>query len=281
MTTPAGTARAPYPTTASFAVTDDELQVLAGRLGIAEFPAVLAVRPRHGTVDALERVHAAARERLTRRGFLGADGQVSPALADAVHTLQRPSREFALRLVTPDGTARVCIASKAGMGVAARRVQNVITLSVLGSMDFGTPVRALVAELPAGEPAEFDAFGAPCSELAACLDGGHDARYLTDRLRGIGAGQHTALTLGAAFAARLAFGEITCRMLDPVADRIVRTPGAVAVFYTKRGRLVSAPSVSPSGQLWATLKPGTDHRLTQAVSQLSELVPGGWEGASE
>lgn len=266
---------------ASFAVTDDELQVLGGRLGIAEFPTVLAVRPRHGTVDALERAHDAARGRLTRRGFLGPDGHVSPALADIVHTLQRPSRELALRLVTPDGTARICIAKKAGAGVAARRVHNEIRLSALDGTDFMTATRALVAELPAAEPADFDAFGAPSCELAACLDGGHDARYLTDRLRGIGAAQRTALALGAAFAARPAFGEITCRMLDPVADRIVRTPGAVAVFYTKRGRLVSAPSVSPSGQLWATLKPGTDHRLTQAVAQLTELVPGGWEGGPE
>ena len=52
-------------------------------------------------------------------------------------------------------------------------------------------------------------------------------------------------------------------------------PAAVGVFYTKRGRIVGAPSASPSGQLWTTLKAGSDHAIKQAIGQLVELSGGG------
>jgi ESX secretion-associated protein EspG len=50
----------------------------------------------------------------------------------------------------------------------------------------------------------------------------------------------------------------------------------VGVFYTKRGRIVGAPSASPSGQLWATLKAGSDHAVVGAIGQLVELCDEGW-----
>ncbi|ORA36236.1 ESX secretion-associated protein EspG [Mycobacterium aquaticum] len=269
------------PATALFELTDDELHTLGIRLGIADFPVVLAMRPRHGTIGALERAYDAAGRSLTSRGLLSTGG-VLPELADLVQVLRRPSRELALRLVTPDGLARVCVAQTGSLGVSARRIGNSVTLRTLGSRcGVAELIRAVLVELPAAGPASVDGFGAPTVELTECLHGGHDATYLTDRLRALGAGHQVALVLGAAFASRIAFGEIVCHALDPSADRVTRTPGAVGVFYTRRGRLVSAPSVSPTGQLWTTIKPGSDHRVAQAVSQLAELVPAGWEGDAQ
>ncbi|OBC15479.1 hypothetical protein A5784_28460 [Mycobacterium sp. 852013-50091_SCH5140682] len=264
-----------------FELSDDELHAVGTRLGIAEFPVVLAMRPRHGTIGALERAYDAAGRSLTSRGFLHAGG-VLPELAELVQILRRPAHELALRLVTPDGVARVCVARAGSMCVSARRIGNAVTLRPLGSrIGLAELIRAVTAELPAAEPAAVDGFGAPTDELAECLNGGHDETFLTDRLRALGAGQQVALTLGAAFASRLAFGEIVCHALDPSTDRVVRTPGAVAVFYTKRGRLVCAPSLSPTGQLWTTIKPGSDHRVAQSVSQLAELAPTGWGEAAQ
>jgi hypothetical protein len=85
------------------------------------------------------------------------------------------------------------------------------------------------------------------------------------------------MQLGAALAARLAFAEIVYYALDRNEGRITRGPAAVGVFYTKRGRIVAAPSASPSGQLWTTLKAGSDHAITQAIGQLVELSGDRWE----
>ena len=88
-------------------------------------------------------------------------------------------------------------------------------------------------------------------------------------------------TFGAQAAQRLKelypeFAEIVYYALDDDEDLIARSPAAVGVFYTKRGRIVAGPSVSPAGQLWTTLKAGSDHAISQAIGQLVELSGGRW-----
>lgn len=99
---------------------------------------------------------------------------------------------------------------------------------------------------------------------------------MSDRIRALGADTRTAMMLGSALAARLAFAEIVYYALDADLDRVARSAGAVGLFYTKRGRIVGAPSSSPSGQLWTTLKPGSDYTVKQAIGQLVELSGYRW-----
>ena len=121
--------------------------------------------------------------------------------------------------------------------------------------------------------------GAPLETVARNLIGTHDPAQLADRVRALGAEPRAALVLGSALASRIAFGEIVYYSLSSDRDRISRQSAAVGVFYTKRGRIVGAPSASPSGQLWTTLKPGSDHAIGQAISQLVELSADQWEAA--
>lgn len=86
------------------------------------------------------------------------------------------------------------------------------------------------------------------------------------------------MLLGAALAARQAFAEIVHYALADDEGRISRSPAAVGVFYTKRGRIVGAPSASPSGQLWATLKAGSDRAIVDAIGQLVGLANDEWGG---
>jgi hypothetical protein len=261
----------------AFTLTDDELRVVGGRVGVTDFPTVLAMRPRHGTVETLVRATELAVQRLTAHRLLD-DGGVSPELAGMTQALGRPPWALAMRLVTPAGIARLIVVPHTGGWVLARRIGHEITLREAGHRcGLDSAVRLLLAELPAAAPLEVDAFGAPTAALADCLTGTHATSAIADRLRGLGAGPHVAVTLASAFAARQAFAEIVCHWLDVTSDRIVTAPGAVAVFYTGRGRLIAAPSTSPSGQLWTTLKPGSDHRIGQAISQLAEFAPRGWE----
>jgi hypothetical protein len=112
--------------------------------------------------------------------------------------------------------------------------------------------------------------------MAERLSGTREAMVLADRVRALGVEPRAAMLLGSALASREAFAEIVYYALADDEDRITRAPAAVAVFYTRRGRLVSAPSRSPAGVLWTTLKPGSDHAAGQAIGALIELSGERW-----
>lgn len=255
-------------------LSDEELQLIAARIGVQSLPVVLALRPRHDDLTALAATADVATRRLVGRGLIR-DGVVASDLADQLHILQRPERELAMRLVTPDGIVRISVAARGGTGAWARRVGSEITLGcVTGPMGLAELTRPLLGVLPAAPAADIVPVSAPLEAAGPALTGTHDAAHLADRIRSLGAEPRAAMLLGSALAGRQAFAEIVYYTLDPEHDRVTRAPGAVAVFYTKRGRIVGAPSASPSGQLWTTLKAGSDHAIRQAVGQLVEQAGG-------
>jgi hypothetical protein len=263
--------------TPRFVVTDDELQVIASRVGVQSLPVVLGLRTRHGTETALAEVVDRATASLTDRGLIR-DGEVTPGLATLLRALQRPDRELAMRLVTPDGIARLAVVRQGVQCISARRVGNEIVLEVVeGEASLSAAARVLLRDLPVSSAADITAVGAPLEAASEALSGSHDAAQLSDRIRALGAEARTAMLLGSALASRQAFAEIVYYTLDGDADRISRCPAAVGVFYTKRGRIVGAPSASPAGQLWTTLKAGSDHAIKQAIGQLVELSTERWE----
>src|SRR5262249_27886961 len=135
---------------------------------------------------------------------------------------------------------------------------------------------ALRGELPQSNPARIEAVGAPLDAMAEALSGTHDSAVLADRIRALGVEPRAALLLGTALAARQAFAQIVYYALMGGADRVARASAAVAVFYTKRGRIIAAPSASPAGHVWTTLKAGSDYALGLAVGQLVELAAEEW-----
>jgi hypothetical protein len=263
--------------TPRFVVTDDELQVVADRVGVQALPVVLGIRPRHSTESALIEAADHATRALTDRGLIH-DGEARPELAALLRALQRPDRELAMRLVTPEGIAGVAVVRQGAQCISARRVANKIVLEVVaGEASLSAAAQALVRHLPTSAAAEISPVGAPLDAAVEALSGTHDSAVLSDRIRALGAEARTAMLLGSALASRLAFAEIVYYALNGDADLIARCPAAVGVFYTKRGRIVGAPSASPSGQLWTTLKAGSDHAIKQAIGQLVELSTERWE----
>ena len=257
-------------------LTDDQLRVVASRAGVYDLPTVLLSRSRHSTVDGREAAFDRATRELLSRNLI-VDGSVHPDLEIVLQTLQRPDRELAMRVVTPDGTARVSVVRRGTLCVLARRIGDEILLRIIGhSVELSGAAGALLAELPQARPADIQPVGAPLHEMVECLTGTHDAVDLADRVRTLGADQHAALLLGTALASRQAFAEVVYFALADSEDRISRGPAAVALFYTKRGRVIGAPSASPTGELWTTLKAGSDHAFAQAVDQLVGLAEEGW-----
>ena len=257
-------------------LTDDQLQAAGSRVGVHSFPTVLAVRPRHGTVDQLHSALDDATEALAERGLIS-DGSVDTDLVAMLQALQRPDRELAMRLVTPDGTALVSVARRGTISVLARRIGNDIVLGGIASPgELRDAIQALSTELPPSNAAQFEAVGAPLDAMAEALSGTHDSVVIADRIRALGAEPRTAMLLGAALGSRQAFAEVVYCALVGVEDRVSRGAAAVGVFYTKRGRIIAAPSASPTGQLWTTLKPGSDHAFGKAIGQLVELSGERW-----
>ena len=260
-----------------FVVTDDEMHVIASRLGVQALPVVLGLRPRHATETDLYAAVDHATRSLSGRGLIS-DGEIAADLVPLIRALQRPERELAMRLVTPDGIARVAVIRHGAQCISALRVDGKIAIeSAEGPPTLAQAAGALLRQLPASPAADIDPVGAPLDAAADALSDTHDAALLSDRIRALGADARTAILLGSALASRQAFAEIVYYALDGDEGRISRHPIAVGVFYTKRGRIVGAPSASPSGQLWTTLKAGSDHAIRHAVGQLVELSAERWE----
>ncbi|MFV8142214.1 ESX secretion-associated protein EspG [Mycolicibacterium senegalense] len=259
-----------------FLLTDNELMAAAARVGVHSFPTVLAVRPRQSTLDRVSQALGDATQALSARELI-IDGVVDADLVAILAALQRPDRELAMRMVTPEGMARICVVRRGEMCVLARRIGHEITLKIVGhSTELRDAAAALLTELPSANAADVTPVGAPLAEVTEYLSGTHDPGILADRIRALGAEPRAAMLLGSALASRQAFAEIVYYELDRHEDRIMRTPAAVGIFYTRRGRIVGAPSASPAGQLWTTLKAGSDHAIGQAVAQLVELADEGW-----
>lgn len=267
------------PLISRYTLTDDELQVVASRAGVGEFPTVFAARPRHGHADTLEAALDRATRGLMARGLI-TDGVVHADLASLLRALHHPERELAMRVVAPVGVTRVSVVRHGSLGVLARRTSNEFVLRTTGHRaGLREAAQALLAELPHMQPAPIDPVGAPLDAMTDRLDWPGDGPRLADRIRALGIEPRAAMLLGSALSSRLAFAEIVYYPLASDEGRISRSRAAVAVFYTKRGRIVAAPSASPSGQLWTTLKPGSDHSISQALSQLIELSAERWEDA--
>ncbi|MET0454596.1 MAG: ESX secretion-associated protein EspG [Mycobacterium sp.] len=258
--------------------TADELAALALRTSGPGSPAVLGLRPRHATLDVRDAALSEAVNALSRRGVI-IDGLVEPELVTVLHALQRPDRELVMRLVTPAGIGRSSVVRRGPLCVMARRVGEQLDVRVLGvNIALSEVAAALLGDMPSAHPAAIDPVGAPLSDITDALSESHDPLVLADRIRALGVQQRAAALLGAALGSRQAFGEIVYSALVDGEDRIVRVPAAVAVMYTARGRVIAVPSVSPSGQLWSTLKPGSDQVFGQAMSQLAQLSTERWEG---
>ncbi|OBF30224.1 hypothetical protein A5724_23665 [Mycobacterium sp. ACS1612] len=253
----------------------DELQAVAGLLGVFDLPSVLNVRPRYATIPDRDAAVERAKRNLLARNLI-TDRAVHLGLAAMLETLHRPDLQWAIRMVTPEGTARVAVARRGATAVVARRISEVVTLSPLrDGAESLSMAKALASELRSADAAPVEPFAAPLQQLAECLSGTDDPVALADQIRSLGAETSVALSLGAALASRQAFAEIVVYALVADEDRICRAPAAAGVFYTRRGRIVAVPSASPTGEIWTTVKGGTDHAVIQAITRLAELTTAG------
>ncbi|WP_238422600.1 ESX secretion-associated protein EspG [Gordonia sp. 'Campus'] len=205
-------------------------------------------------------------------------GEPSPWTATILRVLARPQREIEIRSYAESGVRRICLARNGHDHVVAVRWGDRIELSVVDVADPATLAALVRAQFDADvaervPPAEFTAFSAPADEVVTRLGRCASGAETTDALHALGATPADAMVVSSAFASCRTRTEIVASMNED--GRFAQSSGAIAVFDTDRGRIVTSPSKSPDGRVWTTLSPGSGHRIAQAVGLLIETLPGG------
>ncbi|MEV0356827.1 ESX secretion-associated protein EspG [Nocardia sp. NPDC050697] len=255
-------------------VTNDGMLALAERLGVQTLPLVLGVGPRQDTVAEWAAAQRTATAALVADGAIDGYGEVAPDLADALYVLAQPDRELVARIVSEQGTVRLCLALRAERHALAVRTGDRFDVRTTWSDGSGSSLAApVLAALGPASPADVASVSAPAADLGDRLAAARGSTDFADAFYALGLPDRDATRYGMAFASCHAYAEVVvCAHADGVTTR---PPGAVAVYDTGRGRIVAAPGVSPDRELWSTVTPGTDHRVAQAIAGLIETLPGG------
>lgn len=204
-------------------------------------------------------------------------GEPTPWASTVLRVLAQPQREIEIRSYTDDAVRRICVARNGHDHVLVTRTGRRVDVTVVDVADveaLAAVVRAQFDALEsAAEPAEFTAFAAPSDEVVDRLGRCRAGTETTDALHALGAAPADAVVVSAGFASCRTRTEVVASMNED--GRFAQSSGAVAIFDTERGRIVSSPSKSPDGRVWTTFSPGTGHRIAQAVSLLIETLPDG------
>ncbi|MGW4773499.1 ESX secretion-associated protein EspG [Nocardia sp. NPDC004278] len=282
-------------------LTNDGLFAVAKRLGVQTLPVVLAVAPQHDSYDDWRDAQERATADLTAAGVLDPYGEVESELALALFALSQPDREIVARIYAtapesadaePESTpeqpteltrpaglpsarvVRVCVARRGEQHAAAVRTGDSFDIEAIWSDGSGTALaRPLLQALGAGTPADVATFSAPADELAQRLDESTTAVDYADALYALGVADRDATVLGLAFASCRGYAEIVVYAHED--GSTIRSPGAIAIYETGRGRVLVTAGIAPDQQLWSTVAPGTDRRIAEALSTVVEMLPGG------
>ncbi|MVU78945.1 ESX secretion-associated protein EspG [Nocardia sp. ET3-3] len=255
-------------------LTNDGVIALAGHLGVQTLPLVLSIGPQQDSYSEWEQAQELARSDLRARRIVDAHGDVDTDTAAAFFTLAQPDRELAMRVHTADGPLRVCVARRGEDHVVATRRGDALDIHSLWSDGSGASLaRPLLDALGPCPAADLTAFSAESADLAERLDAATTSADYANTVYNLGVPDTDATAYGLALSTIHAYAEIVAyAYADGLTDR---SPGAVAVYDTARGRIVAAPGVAPDQTLWSTLTPGSDHRIAQSISALIDSLPGG------
>lgn len=245
----------------------DRTDFLVDSLSIVELPVVLDVFPRY---DSFEKKHESL-----ARGHAGlvqdnliVDGFIHPDLEAWLRILEQPRWYVSARRVhtpyTEDSPIlRICLAGNSTGTVIATKAEGRLRLRIAAA----DAAVELFTELGSGRALEFRGVSAPTDGLAEALDAAPtDSGATASRLAHLGIDGDVAREVASAISMCSAQAEIT----SVTVESGNRSAGAhpVAFFDTPRGRIAATSSRAADGSHWTTLSPGTDTRITAALSEL-------------
>ncbi|MFT3900383.1 MAG: ESX secretion-associated protein EspG [Gordonia sp. (in: high G+C Gram-positive bacteria)] len=134
----------------------------------------------------------------------------------------------------------------------------------LRTVDAGDPT-TLAALLPLTAPADCQSIRVREQDLIPRLTGKFDAADILSALRAAGADSRHAQTIATVLGSATCAAEITAVDAE-------RQPlhGAVAVFCSARGDVVSVPATAADGGAWLTIAPATARRVALGCADLAQ-----------
>lgn len=230
----------------------DELNAACLLAGVDELPVVLGVAVAPATAQA---------DRLRERGLI-VDGRLHSQLVAWLLALAQPVGEVAVRYLRGGAIHRLTVAwPEDGRGVVLA-VRHGGAVTVRGA-DHGweNTVLTFLGSVP---ELRFPDVHAPAEEMITALRGYQHQPSMARALRRLGMDADNAARVAGAFSRVTALTEVTGYRRSGAA-----LPGAVGVYDTAWGRIVSTPAVAADGSSWLTLSPGAPHRLVGALAALS------------
>lgn len=247
-------------------LTIDGMLVLAARLGLAEFPMTLGIRPNIPQEEVRDRVWEQVGRDLTDQEVLGPNGQPHPAVAAMIRTLSTPDRTLEgrwWRRDMGDVMVRFVICRKDESHVIAVRDGDLLVLQrVAPQVGLAGMVTAV---LGAAEHADVEPLTGVASELAACTT---EAQLAPFRIGQESARRYIEITRNPT-----SWVEITAGQRQPNGS-LVQTPVAAGVLDSVWGRVVSLPR-RVGGELYGSFLPGTGQNLELSLQGLLRFLPAG------
>lgn len=245
-------------------LTIDGMLVVADRLGLGDFPTVLAIRLNIPFPDLRKTVWEQVTRDLTAQGVLNAYGEPHPAVADMVHTLSRSDRTLECRWWRRDiggEMTRFAISRRGERHVIAVRHGDLVVLQRVASK---AGLAAMVtAVLGSAQPAEVEPLTGLASTLGQCRT--------AEQLAQFDIGLVSARTYASLTGQPTSWSEITASQRH-AGGTVTHTDVAAGVLDGAEGRIVSIPR-RVNGELYGSFLSGTDANLQRALDGLVEFLP--------
>lgn len=252
----------------------DEMDALTDVLDIQSWPVVLELTSRQESTSARRAAIESGLRSLAERKLI-VEGDVIDDVVLAVRSLIRPDVEVEVRFIGPDDAPlrRATVCRSGVWNSCVLRSEDRITIRSIDVLSTEMLADRVADIVGVYEPVRIGGISAPTADLVARLDECATATDVAQALHALGAAEADTT------AAALAFAECGARV-EIVAYELVegtstQSSGAVAVYCTPRGAMVTSPSQSSDGRLWTTISPGSSHRIRQAIARLIETLPTG------
>ena len=248
-------------------VTIDGMLVIADRLGLADFPTALAIRPNIPQLELRDLVWDQVRRDLADQGVVNIYGTPHPSVADMVDTLSRADRVLEGRWWRRDvdgGTmVRFVVCRKGERHVVAARDGEMLVIQLVAPQ---VGLAGMVTTvLGSATPADVEPLTGVASKLAECRTASEITQY--------GVAPSSARIYAEIIANPTSWVEITASERHP-GGTITTTDLAAGVADSRQGRLVSIPR-RVNGELYGSFLPGTAENLQRALEGLVEFLPSG------
>ena len=212
-------------------------------------------------------------QELNEKGILQGEA-VHPELQEWLEALDHPDRELSGRIKREEAMLRMALVRRGGVHALAIRYGDEVVIQSFeydAEKSSGQLAKPALVVLGEGVVPDFNRVSAPTQSIVEAMPRSVELDTVFSSLLRVGASQKDAKVLATIMANVEVQSEFV--VYERGEGTRARSKGAVSIFDSPKGRFVSSPSKASDGEIWSTLSPGSDHRISQAFASLIELLP--------